>query len=99
MTFPEAPNLAVQVFWQESNLQMKQSKLRYTAKNVQPGFKVGDQEQSFCLAQIHEPAHKHTIKKHGLEDFKTNVESCVKLARIVYDQSGGFSLGLSIIRY
>ena len=69
---------------------MSQSRLRYTIKNVPKGFKVGDMEQSFCFFQIHEPAHKETIQAHGLEDFKTNVESCVKMARIIYDQAGGF---------
>ena len=69
---------------------MSQSGLRYTIKNVPKGFKVGDMEQSFCFFQIHEPAHKETIQAHGLEDFKTNVESCVKMARIIYDQAGGF---------
>lgn len=69
---------------------MEQSNLRYTQKNAPPGFKPGDREQSFCTAQIHEPAHKDTIQRYGYEDFKTNFESCILLARVIYDQDGGF---------
>ena len=68
---------------------MIQSRHVYTSRNVPQGFRPGDTEQSFCVFQIHEPAHAATIKRLGLEDYKTNVESCVKMARVVYDQRGG----------
>lgn len=28
------------------------------------------------------------LEREGLTDFKTNVESCIKAARIVYEQAG-----------
>lgn len=67
---------------------MTQSNLRYQKDRPEYGVKAGDRELSFCMFQIHEPAHKNTIAKYGLQDYKTNIESCVKMARIVYDQAG-----------
>lgn len=72
----------------ESGLQMIQSRHVYNARNVPAGKKVGGREESFCIFQIHDPAHKNTIVRLGLEDYKTNIESCVKIARVIYDQSG-----------
>lgn len=69
---------------------MGQSRLTYPKDRPEYGVEAGDREKSFCFFQIHEPAHEATIKKHGLEDFKINPESCVKMARIVYDNAGGF---------
>jgi hypothetical protein len=48
-------------------------------------------ERSFCYFQIHEPAHDATAQKLGLGDYKTNPESCIKMARVVYDQRGDFT--------
>ena len=87
-TFPEEPNVAVRVAELENGFRMTQSNLRYTKDRPEYGVKQGDRELSFCMFQIHEPAHKNTIAKHGLHDYKTNVESCVKIARIVYEQAG-----------
>ena len=70
---------------------MVQSKEKYTRDRPEYGLKAGDREQSYCIFQIHEPAHIHTIRKHGLEDYRTNIESCVKMARIVYDERGNFT--------
>lgn len=67
---------------------MVQSNHTYTVTNVPKGYSVGDREQSYCMFQIHEPVHKDLIKSLGAEDFKTNVESCVKVARAIYIQSG-----------
>lgn len=67
---------------------MVQSRHVYTSRNVPPGYKVGDTEQSFCMFQIHAPAHTAAIQRLGLDDYATNVESCVKMARVIYDQSG-----------
>lgn len=74
----------------ESQLRMIQSNHVYTEKNVPPGLKPGDREQSFCIFQIHEPAHKETIERLGLQDYKTNVESCVKMAYVIYKKKGSF---------
>ena len=89
--FKEDPYTAVEVARMESTFQMIQSNHVYTAKNVPPGYKVGDREQSFCVFQIHEPAHRETIERLGLQDFKTNVESCVKMAYVIYKNKGSFS--------
>ena len=88
-TFPEDPYTAVEVAWHESEYVMTQSNHRYEKDRPDWGVRAGDRERSFCIFQIHEPAHKETIQRLGLEDFKTNVESCVKMARVVYDQRGG----------
>ena len=81
--------MAVRVAFQESRLKMVQSNERYQEDKPHWGVKAGDRELSFCIFQIHLPAHGDTIKRLGLEDFKTNVESCVAIARVVYDQRGG----------
>lgn len=69
---------------------MQQSKHVYTARNVPPGYRVGDREQSFCIFQIHAPAHDATAKRLGYGDYKTNVESCIQMARVIYEDRGGF---------
>ena len=40
-----------------------QSKHVYTATNAPRGYKAGDREQSYGLAQIHVPVHPVTIKE------------------------------------
>jgi len=55
------------------------------------GQKANSRERSFCLYQIHEPAHDANAKRLGLGDYKTNPESCIKMARVIYDQAGGWS--------
>ena len=67
---------------------MVQSEYRYTATNAPAGFKAGDREQSYCMFQIHEPVHKELIERLNLQDYRTNVESCVKVGRAVYEQAG-----------
>jgi hypothetical protein len=67
---------------------MVQAKGKYTFTDASRGIYEGDTERSFCLFQIHEPDHKQTAINLGLEDYKTNVESCVKMAYVVYNQSG-----------
>lgn len=80
--------MAVEVARLETDFQMIQSNHRYTKDNLKLGIKAGDRERSFCMYQIHEPAHKDTIEALGLQDYKTNVESCLKMARIVYEKAG-----------
>ena len=85
--FWEDPHTAVEVAYRESGLRMVQSNHTYTT-NAPAGISYGSREQSFCVFQIHAPAHERTAIKHGLGDYKTNIESCIKMARIVYDQAG-----------
>ena len=87
-TFPEEPATALEVARLESSFKMQQSRHIYTRDNLRLGIKAGTRERSYCIFQIHEPAHKETIERLGLEDFKTNIESCVKMARVVYEQAG-----------
>jgi hypothetical protein len=86
--FWEEPQTAVAVVRGESSFRMVQSNYRYSATNAPAGFKEGDREQSFCMFQIHEPVHKALIKSLGLEDYRTNVESCVLMGRAIYEQAG-----------
>lgn len=44
-----------------------QSKHTYHAGNVPRGYKVGDREQSYGLAQIHLPAHPHITKEQAID--------------------------------
>lgn len=67
---------------------MTQSNLIYTAANAPKGYKAGDREQSFCLFQIHAPANEPLAISLGLEDYRTNVESCVQLAYAIYKERG-----------
>lgn len=84
--FHERPHEAVEVARLETGFRMIQSSERYRTDRPEYGLKAGEREQSYCMFQIHEPAHKKTIEQHGLQDYRTNVESCVKMARIVYDE-------------
>jgi len=70
---------------------MVQSNHVYSSTNAPRGFSQGDREQSFCWWQIHEPVHREMIERNGLQDYRTNVRSCMRVARIVYDQAGSFS--------
>lgn len=85
--------MAVEVASRESlgHFGMGQSQLRYPKDRPDWGVKAGDQELSFCFFQIHAPAHDKRAKQLGLGDYKTNVESCVKMARVIYDDRGDFS--------
>jgi len=75
----------------ESQLSMVQSEERYQEDKPHWGVRKGDQELSFCIFQIHEPAHHATAVRLGYENYKTDVEDCVKMARVIYDQAGGWS--------
>ena len=85
-TFPEMPNTAVAVAMAESGMRMVQSNHKYP-KDMD-GQKVGSRERSWCIYQIHEPAHDATAVQLGYENYKTDVEDCVKMARVVYEQAG-----------
>ena len=83
------PNTAVAVARAESGMKMIQSNHRYP-KDMD-GQKAGTREQSWCLYQIHSPAHEATAVRLGYENYRTDVEDCVAMARVVYDQRGDFS--------
>ena len=85
------PNTAVAVATAESQLLMVQSKEIYQEDKPHWGVKKGDTELSFCIFQIHAPAHDVKAKQLGLGDYRTNIESCVKMARVIYDQASGWS--------
>lgn len=70
----------------ESGLRMVQS--HHTYPKDMEGQKKGSRERSFCIYQIHEPAHHATAVRLGLENYKTDMEDCVKMARVVYEQAG-----------
>ena len=88
-TFPEDPATAIAVAYAESGMRMVQSNHTYP-KNMD-GQSAGSRERSFCIYQIHEPAHHATAVRLGLENYKTDIEDCVAMARVVYDQAGGWS--------
>ena len=80
--------MAVAVARAESDLLMIQSRHIYTASNVPKGYKVGDKEESFCIFQIHKPAHQASADKLGYGDYRTNIESCVYMAYEIYKNKG-----------
>lgn len=82
--------MAIAVAKAESGLVMQQSKLTYPKDNERWGARAGQTEKSFCIFQIHSPDHDANAQRLGLGDYKTNVESCVKMARVIYDDAGGF---------
>ena len=87
--FYEEPNTAVAVAMAESGLRMIQSNHRYPKDMA--GHTAGTREQSFCIFQIHSPAHHQTAVRLGYENYRTEVEDCVNMARVIYDQAGGWS--------
>lgn len=66
---------------------MQQSKERYQEDKPHWGVKKGEQELSFCIFQIHEPAHGARAEALGL-DYKNNVRDCIQMARLIYNDSG-----------
>jgi hypothetical protein len=84
--------MAVEVARRESagNFGMGQSNLRYPETRPDWGVEAGDRERSYCFFQIHAPVHDATAESLGLSDYKTNPESCVKMARVIYDDRGNF---------
>jgi hypothetical protein len=89
--FKEAAETAIPVAWAESQFQMIQSREIYPESNPRKGIVAGDREKSFCIFQIHEPDHHATAVRLGYEDYKTDVEDCVKLAYHIYKDRGNFT--------
>ncbi len=74
-TFPEAPNTAVAIVKGEGGL---------VTERQSDYYRDGVREPSFCAWQIHEPSWMELAKSLGYGDYKTNVESCIKMARVIY---------------
>jgi len=89
--FYEDPVTAVAVAMAESRFSMEQSRERYPKDRPEYGVKAGDRELSFCIFQIHAPAHDANANRLGLGDYRTNIESCVKMAHHIYTAKGSFS--------
>ena len=78
-TFIETPNTAVAIAKEEGHLKTE----------IQSNYyRNGIREPSFCTFQIHEPSWMKLAKSLGYGDYKTNVESCIKMARVIYDRNG-----------
>lgn len=80
-TFPEYPDVAVAIATCESHLRMVQS------NHVQPYGR----EESFGIFQIHARDHEQTAKRLGLEDYKTDIQENIQMARYLYEQRGNFT--------
>ena len=89
--FHEEPITAVAIGMAESQLSMVQSEERYQEDKPHWGVKEGDQELSFCIFQIHAPAHEANAIRLGFGDYRTNVESCIQMAHVIYTNRGSFS--------
>jgi len=81
-TFPEAPNTAVAIAKAEGGLVKERQSDHY---------RNGVREPSFCAFQIHEPSWMKEAKRLGYGDYKTNPASCIKMARLIYDNAGGWT--------
>lgn len=77
-TFPEEPNTAVAVAKAESGGILQKELQSYIIKD-------GVREPSYCTMQIHAPSWMIKARKLGYGDYKTNVESCIKMARVIYN--------------
>lgn len=78
-TFPEDSETAIKIARCESGLRVEiqsQHQLSY------------GQERSFGLFQIHAPDHEATAQRLGYEDYKTDLEDNLAMARYIYEQSG-----------
>lgn len=79
--FPEAPNTAVAIAKCESGLNAE----------IQSHHTLSyGREQSFGIFQIHARDHDRTAQRLGLEDYRTDVEDNVAMARHLYNSRGNF---------
>lgn len=86
--FHDQPATAIAVAQAESGLKMIQSREIYQQTDTRRGIFAGNKEESFCIFQIHAPDHDASAKRLGYGDYKTNIESCVKMARVIYENRG-----------
>ena len=78
-TFPEQPELAVAIARCESGL----------VPDIQSHhMQEYGRERSFGLFQVHEPDWADDAERLGLDDWRTDVEENVKLARYIYEKAG-----------
>lgn len=78
-TFPESPDTAVAIAKCESGL----------IANVQSGHTWrGEQERSFGIFQIHSDSWHSTALRLGYENYRTDPEDNIKMARYIYDNAG-----------
>jgi hypothetical protein len=78
-TFVGEEDLAVAIVKSEGGL----------VEEIQSHFvKNGVREPSFCAFQVHEPSWMKRAKELGYGDYKTNVESCVKMGKYIRDNYG-----------
>lgn len=77
--FPETPETALAVAKCESGL----------VPDIQSHHTLSyGRELSWGLFQIHEPAWHKTAMRLGYEDYRTDVEDNIAMARYIYEQSG-----------
>jgi len=80
-TFPEAPNTAVAIAKCESGLKA----------DIQSHHTLSyGREQSYGVFQIHAKDHDRTATRLGYEQYRTQVEDNVLMARHLYDSRGSF---------
>lgn len=80
-TFHEAPNTAVAIAKCESGLDA----------DIQSHHTLTyGREQSYGVFQIHAKDHDRTATRLGFEDYKTQVEDNIQMARHLYDSRGNF---------
>jgi hypothetical protein len=78
-TFPEDPETAVLIAKCESGLRIE----------VQSGHTLSyGREQSFGLFQVHSPHWEKTAKRLGYEDYRTDIDDNLALARHIYESAG-----------
>lgn len=78
-TFPEDPETAVKIARCESGLNIEVQSQHILSYG---------QERSFGLFQIHEPAHHKTALRLGYENYQTDIDDNLAMARHIYDSAG-----------
>jgi len=76
--FPEDPETAIKIAKCESGFKMIRSNHQWR----------GIQEPSYGIFQIFSPSWENTAIRLGLEDYRTNPNSNLKMARFIYDTGG-----------
>lgn len=78
-TFPETPETAVAVAKCESGLRIE----------IQSHHQLSyGQERSYGLFQVHAPDWEHVAQRLGLEEYKTDLEDNLAMARHIYEVAG-----------
>jgi len=106
-TTPEVVEVIVKINWTEARIERhirevfhEQPDLAYAIAMAEGGMRVevqshytkdGIREPSFCAFQIHEPSWDKKAKALGYGDYKTNPDSCIRMARYIYDAAGNWT--------